>query len=244
MTLGQAINLSREPREATPQEAMIWKTFLKDYDRLTARAEAVLSTVQVAAEFQTWLNQKKIPYRCWEPFDQSWMDAFLQRHAIIGRLIAGCDLRRYWASFEKGDIEIVAPPHMPKEQYQADVYPGAINPEVGLGIAPLVIVGLVGVSLIVGAIITTKTLDYLAKEKDDQFRKKVLNTDIEMLKQPKDIREAWARMKQSSSTLIKEANDQHGGSWFDKLLPGGIGGIAGAGLVILGLLIAYNVTRK
>ena len=64
-----------------------------------------------------------------------------------------------------------------------------------------------------------------------------------MMQQPKEIRDSWERAKRDSSDLIDTANQQHEESWFDSLLSSGAG-IAGALIAILGLAIAYQVTKK
>jgi len=243
MSFAQEIDVSKEPRPATPQEETFWNEFLREYDKLTQSTKAFMSTVQVAADLQTQAYNKKLPLIIFDNLDQASVESLLARYNTIGRLIAGCDQRKYWADFSKGDVAIVAPPGMAEEEYTQDIYPGAIEPE--LGLAPLVVIGLIGVALITGALTTVKILDYKIRAKDKEFQEKVLEADIDALKLPKPQQTMWLKIKEASSDLIREANKEHKEeSWFQKLLRSGVGGAVGAGLVIGGLLLAFYMAKR
>lgn len=230
------------PQAPTQTERLVWDKFIKFYKRTTKNVWALLATAEVAATFQSWADTNKVPASFWAQSDQQYLDALLNRYNTIGRLISGCETHKYWATFYKGDVTIVAPPGMPVEQYEADRYPGTITPEVGnLGVLWVPIV--IGVALIVGCIVADQSIDYAAKSKDHEFRRSVLDADINMMRQPPNIRESWIKMKKSSSDLITRANKEHESSWFGSLLPG-LSGAAGAVVVILGLLVAHRMFNK
>lgn len=240
--IGQSIDITKEAREPTEQELMIWNHFVDQFSRLEVKMQGFLSTTNVAARLQGWLDLEGIPLQCFTATDQAVLDGILYRYNMLGRLKVGVETHRYWTAFEQGDLVIAAPPGMPREQYENDIYPGVMDPE--LGALPLVIVGLIwGAVLITGAIAAIKALDYMAENKDRQFRDQVLKTDREMLKADKPIRDAWQKMKETSKGLINEANITHTGSWFESLTTGAKGAAIGGFLVLIGLFIAWGLSR-
>ena len=249
MMLGQSIDLNKEPRPASGQELKIWNQFLADYDKLTNTVQGFVSTAEVAATLQSKAHNAGLPLALFNNLDQRAVDSVLIRYNTIGRLIAGCDLRKYWTHFSQGDVAIVTPPGMPPEAYQGDVYPQAFDPE--LGIAPLVVAGLIiGVTLITGTITTCAVLDYKTHAKDDEFRKQVLKADKEALKLSKPEQETWLKIKKSSSDLIGKATSDHKGSWFGNLLSSdlgkALGGVVaiGGGLLAIGFIVDQMRARK
>ena len=237
------IKIDDEARQATPQEGLIWNNYQAEYNKLTATTRGLVSTSYVAAALQDGLHKIGSPVKTWDNSDTRWINGYLAEYNTIGRLIAGCDSRKYWANFSGGDVMILAPPKMPKDQYQDDIYKAIVDDD--LGFWPLVIVAVgLGVVLITQAIVVVKGLEYLAKRRDDEYRKRVLQADLEMAKRPKVERDAWQALKKQSADMIETANKDHKESWFQSLLSGPVGGFAGGIAVILGLLIVYSIVRK
>jgi len=228
------------PRELYPNEQMVWSRLKQRFDDLTKTVRGLISTAEVAAHWQQWLTQNDFGPMCFDETDQRIIDGILHRYNTLGRIISGAELGKYNVQIKDGDVDIGAPPGMSPDLYTPDIYPGAMNPQVGLG-GIILVVGVIAVALVVGAVVAVTALNYAAKGKDHDFRKKVIDTDKEMMTKDKQTRDAWIAMKKSSAKLIEKANKEHGSSWLSGL---GVGGAAGLVVVILGLILASKIAKQ
>lgn len=239
--VGQAIDLSKEPRKPTPQEMAIWKWFIESFNKFSVNYRAYLSTANVADAFQRWSNDHGVPFVVYDQIDQAAWNAIANRFNIMGRLINGCLQQKYFAHFSNGDVTILAPKTMDSEQYKNDIYPQT-REESLKGILVLAIVA--GVALLVGGVATLTVVDWDTQVRDKRFRDKILKADREMIKKPKALRDEWAKMKNDSRDLIYKSNAQHEGSWLGDLFEGATGKAAGIGLLLIGLAIVWGFAKK
>ncbi|MBN2256876.1 MAG: hypothetical protein JW704_03510 [Anaerolineaceae bacterium] len=227
-------------RDPYPNELLVWNRLKQRFGVLTNQVDGFVSTAEVSATFQSWITKNGHKEECFNESDQRSVDGILKRYNTLGRLISGAETGKYNIQIKDGDVVIGAPPGMSADIYTPDIYPGAMEQDTGLG-GVLLVVGAVGVALIVGAVIAVEALDYSTKSKDHEFRTKVIDTDKQMMSKPKEVRDAWVQMKKASSGLIEKANKKHESSWFGSL---GLGSAAGLVVLILGLIVAGQLTRR
>jgi hypothetical protein len=145
------------------------------------------------------------------------------------------------SSQQAGDINLVANPGLLS---QAEIQAATVDlkPDAGeLGLHPLIIAGLAVVTLVTGAIITTKVLDYRAKTLQTEVEKGRQEIEKQLLTKPAVLPQ-WTQYKQSQQTKQTEA-------WIDQLLgPGSgkalMGGVLGIGFLLVGGFLIMRYLEK
>lgn len=257
-TAQTATAITQQPREATPGEFDIWIRAVDEYDqRLRPAVWYALKVAEVAASLQSVCDRFGLP-SVWSAVDQARIDDLLNRYNTIGRIIEGVWAKKYYITIEGGDVTVSAPAKMTREEYSADIYPGAqseksleTGPEYqGLG-NPLVIVIVIAAALVIVASLyaTIKLVEYIADMFAKDVQKKLAQLDAQMSTQPKQVFDNYLAAKKASTEQIKEAakaapKEEEG--WWDSFTGTAkkFVGAVGIGLLIWLALTAFGKVRR
>jgi len=238
-----------QSREATPNEMLLWQRFTNELDTQIKPANyQLMSAAQLARSAQFWVDQNRpgIAFFNYEDWNQA--EACFRQYELLQRVRVGVESGKYFIRVRQdGDLDIVAPPGMKKEQYEADRWTAIpVEREVdGLGLHPVVWAIIAGGAVIVSGIMAVGFYNrsQAVKIKAETARA-VVDIDREMAKASKEVREAWSKYKEQNKQLADKAES----SLLDDIFGAGTGkkivGALGIGALVLGGLFVFSQLQK
>jgi len=202
-----------------------WKLTFKNLEPLILKQKIIC---EIAARAQSLMDSQRYTAFLWTPADQQSIDTQLARINALSRAMVGVESGKYFIRLRDGDLDLLADPAMPREQWQADVY-------ADLGVAPIIWVLAVG-GLIVGSIFAASAvLKSFAEKQSAEIERRLIEIDREMARAPESQRAAWQQFKKENRPPAQEAGV------LAKIFGGDFMGKMGFGIAIG--LIAYFVIR-
>lgn len=223
-------------REATPMESSLWFKWVDRFEQTITPAVVRFQLASgFAADTQTWLQARGLGLSGGPIFTQTDLQKVqgtLNTYNALGRIMAAVNSGKYGINVYKGDIDVMAPLSMPKEQWEQDRL-GAAFIIYALAVGGLVAAGMWAWSAIVGN---------EADKEHAKYKRELLQADKEMMKKPAPVRKEWIQFREKLQQQEAETKKQTGvlvdifGSKIG-------GGIAIGGAVLLGLLALRFLPR-
>jgi len=217
-------------REPTAQEVETWERFRRGVIGSRIQIQAALTAGGVAGSCQIWAAQNAIalPVPVFTPVDEATLKLIAARATKMESYVAGLETQklafRIFTLGGRRDLDVIAPMSgslpeaYPWEQYQ------------GLGLIPLIII-VAGIVLVAGAIALDDYLITDAKNKETEYKKRVIELDKWAAGQGGQVASSWRGFKEQNKSLTPENK-----SFWDSLGIGKIGEMLGP-LLIGGLAL-------
>jgi len=153
-----------------------------------------------AASLQTFADQRNLVLQAGPVFtlqESQEVQNTMQRHNQLTRLCSGVTLGKYGVRLSTGDLDVVAPPELPTESWQAD--------QIQLGAAPIIWAIAIGAILVVGIWGYATALKAWSETKTTELRDKLIAADKLMLANPDPaIRSAWQERRRQEEKSNQE----------------------------------------
>ena len=192
-------------RQATPMERAQWERWVNFYEKPVTEAIVKLQTAAViAADTQTFLTARKLTLSTGPVFtveDSEATQNALRVYNTIGRIVLGVHSWKYGIRLAQGDLDVLAPPDMPEEQWQGD----------RLGAIPLIIYAIAVGGLVVAGLWAGSEMLKSSAEKDyTHYKKSILQADKAIMKQPAEVRADWIRRRKDFEKIEQETKETTG----------------------------------
>lgn len=219
-------------RPATPLERQNYQQWLDYYEGpLTTAIIRYKVVSNVATRAQHILNTHNIarpPIITYE--DQLAAIDAINKYNTLGRILLGINSNKYGIRFAKGDIDAMAPPDMPLEDWQGDKYPT-------LGAIPVMLLVIVaGGLLVAGLYSASQVIEAKAKQDTARYQAELKKLDAQMMKTAGPVRADWMKLRQYAQNEKTKTKKQDGilVSIFGEEATGKIGG---ALAILLGIFL-------
>lgn len=194
-------------RQATLMEHAEWSRWVKYFEGPVTKAVVSYYTAAgIAADTQTFLNRHKLSLPTGPIFtidEETRVKSLLNAYNTIGRIVTGVHSAKYGIRLANGDLDVLAPPDMPKEEYESDLYT--------LAAVPLIIWAVVAGAVLVGGLWAGSSMMKSSAEKEFQkYKRDILKADRHMMKQPPEIRSDWMRRRKDFEGQIEKAKQETG----------------------------------
>lgn len=192
-------------RQATPMERSQWARWVEFYEGpLTRSVIAYHLAAGIAADTQTFLTGHGFTHPVvFTQQDELKVKSLLNAYNTVGRILIGVHSAKYGIRLEQGDIDVLAPPGMPKEDWQGDLYT--------LGAVPLIIWAVVvGVTLVGGLWAGSALMQSTADKEFIKYKKSILKADKAMMKKPPDVRRDWIKRRSDFEKEINKTKEDTG----------------------------------
>lgn len=192
-------------RQATPMERAQWERWANFYESGVTEAIVKLQTAaSFAADTQTFLTSHGLTLSTGPVFtleDSAATQNELRVYNALGRILLGVHAWKYAIRLSAGDLDVLAPPDMPPEQWQGD----------RLGAVPLIIYAIaVGGLLVAGLWAGSEMLKSSAEKDYTRYKKSILEADKAIMKQPAEVRDDWIRRRKDFEKIEQETKDKTG----------------------------------
>lgn len=171
---------------------------------VTQSIVALQTSAGIAADTQTFLHNHNIILPTGPVFteqDAQRTAGALKIYNTVGRIMIGVNSAKYGIRLSGGDIDILAPPDMPPEEWQGD----------RLGAIPLIIYALaVGGVLVAGLWAGSEMMKASADKDATKYKKAILQADKEIMKAAPDVRADWMRRRKDFESQINKTKDETG----------------------------------
>lgn len=216
-------------RQATPMERSQWARWVEFYEGpLTRSVIAYHLAAGIAADTQTFLTGHGFTRPVvFTQQDELKVKSLLNSYNTIGRILIGVHSAKYGIRLSQGDLDVLAPPDMPKEEYIDDLHT--------MGGVPLIIWAIVvGATLVSGLWAGSEMMKVTADREFTKYKQAVLKADKEMMKKPPDVRKDWIQRRKDFEKEIGRTKEKTGllVDIFGTKYGGAIAGVA-IGLVVL-----------
>lgn len=194
-------------REATPMERAEWKRWVDYYEGPVTQAVVRFHlAATIAGDTQSFLDARGILLRTGPVFtmdDAERTKSLLNAYNSVGRMVQGVNSWKYGIRLTQGDIDVLAPPGLPDEEWQSDVYT--------LGAIPLIIYALaVGGILVAGLWSGAAMMESSAKKDYTKYKKAILEADKQMMKAAPDVRSAWIQRRKDFEEQEQKTEEKTG----------------------------------
>lgn len=225
-----------QPRAPTAQEADQWRRARTFYEsRLRPTTDRYLKVAELAGLMQSFFTANGVPILLVSKEDADDIYRRLDRFNLLGRLIERVDFGQYYYHLKDGDIWILAPDAMTREQVAEDIAPG-----LGGWIIPVI----VGIVLVAGFYVYMGVTEEDTKQQQILLQREMLKADQAMSGQPADVQKAYKALRITDPFVIKAGKDSAKpkgflNGLFKSLKIGG-----GIGLGIIALLLGVHFAGK
>jgi hypothetical protein len=225
-------------RQATPLELNEWERYKTYYSTVfVPTIKRAKTAAEIANQAQAVIDKYKIGGFVFDTKDLARTTELLNRANILGRYLTAVESGKYALRLADGDIDILAPLEMPAAEYETDRYPSG-----ALGVWPIVWVLAVGTILIAGLWLVSNALENDARKMEAENEERLIAANLEMTKQPEDVRRDWAAMLATMKTPAKEVGIF--AKLFGSETASQIGGAIGLGLILLIGLMAFSTRSE
>lgn len=192
-------------RQATPMERGQWARWVEFYEGpLTRSVIAYHLAAGIAADTQTFLTGHGFARPVvFTQTDELKVKSLLNSYNTIGRILVGVHSAKYGIRLTQGDLDVLAPPDMPREEYIDDLHT--------MGAIPLIIWALAtGAILVAGLWAGSSMMKVTADREFVKYKKAVLEADKQMMKQPPDVRKDWISRRKDFEKEINKTKETTG----------------------------------
>jgi len=209
-------------RQATPMERAEYVRWLNFYEGPVTKAVAGANiAAHVAGMTQDFIDKRQIPGI--PPVitmeDADYMRGLLNTYNAVGRIVLGVNAGKYGIKIHQGDIDVLAPPTMPAEEFQDDIIQS-----MALSGAPLIVWAIVvGVTLVGGLWGGGEMMKASAEKERIKYKRAVLEADKAIMKQPQDVRQDWIQRRRdiekyeqqeaAKTGILADIFGSKGGAW-------------------------------
>lgn len=217
-----------------------WSKWVDFYEQKVTRSiVAVQLAAGFAADTQTFLDRRGLNLSIGPVFTQDDLErtqTLLNVYNTLGRLMTGVNSSKYGIRLAQGDIDILAPPDMPVEEYRQDKLEA-------FGAIPLIIYAIVVGATLVGGLWATSNIIKSQADRDfTKYKNNLIQADKEMMQKAPDVRAAWIQHRKEMERQENESKKTTG--WLIDIFGSKIGGgIAAGALVLIGLLALRFIPR-
>lgn len=189
-----------ETRAPNANEIARWNRFRNYFENVTApkvKALGVLAKIceSAEAEVETLTGTRPVILR---PKDKEVITEIMRRGAIMDRLIQKVLLQKYGVQFDdKGNLAIVG-----AAADEGDIYP---RDQIDLGVAWFVVAGIAAVVLLLAGDQNNERLAADTENEAVKLHRFLVETDVKMLKEPKEVRDRWVDWKDKSAKAARAA---------------------------------------
>jgi len=182
-----------------------WSKWLAFYEGPVTKAVVHAHTAaKIAGQIQDFLDSKGLTLPTGPVITQEEADKTRSVFTIyntIGRIMVGVHSGKYGIRIFQGDIDVLAPPDMPKEEYQADQ----------LGAIPLIVWAIVAGGLLVSGLWAgSEMMKANADLEYTKYKNAILKADKAIMKQPPDVRNDWIQRRQNFEAQTEQVKEKTG----------------------------------
>lgn len=226
-------------RQATPLERSQWERWVNFYEGPVTEAIVKFHTAAtIAGDTQTFLDRHGLLLPTGPVFtaeDAQKVQGTLNIYNALGRILTGVHSWKYGIRIAQGDIDVLAPPDMPLEEWQAD--------RIALGAVPLIIYAIAVGGLLVAGLWAGSEMMKSAAEKDyTKYKTDILKADKAIMKAAPDVRQDWIRRRKDFEQIEQTTKEKTGiiTDIFGPKMGAALAAVA-AGLLVL---FALRITPK
>ncbi len=182
-----------------------WAKWVDYFDGPVTKAVVSYYTAAgIAADTQTFTDSYRLPIPpVFTSDDEARVRGLLSAYNTVGRLLTGVHSAKYGIRLTQGDVDILAPPDMPAEDWQVDLYT--------LGAIPLIIYALAaGAVLISGLWAASSMMESSAQKDFTRYQRAILKADKEIMRQPPDVRRDWIKRRGDFERQVNKVQQETG----------------------------------
>lgn len=224
-------------RPVTPMERAQWAKWVKFYEGLvTGSVVRSHLAATIAGETQNFLDSHGFQLPTGPIITKTEADEtreLLRIYNTVGRVLTGVHSGKYGMKLFQGDIDVLAPPDMPPEEWKGDQ----------LGVLPIVIYAvIIGATLVGGLWAGSDLMKAKADLEYTKYKTKILEADKAMMAKPPDVRRDWMQRRKDFAKMEEKTKEEtgiltnifgsKGGAW-----------ITAAGIALLALVAMRFVPR-
>jgi hypothetical protein len=217
-------------RQATPMERAQWQRWVGFYEGSVTKSIVRFHTAAtIAGNTQSFLDRHNIALPQGPVFtddDAKRTQGTLNVYNTIGRILTRVHAWKYGIRIAQGDIDVLAPPDMPPEEWKADQ----------LGAVPIIIYAIAVGGLLVAGLWAGSEMMKASSDKDyTRYKKSILDADKAIMKQPAPVRSDWIRRRKDFEKIEQDTQAKTG-------ILTDIFGAKGAGMLaiaVTGLLVLF-----